>query len=44
MQRKYRLALDEVKRKGVQNNKGSYSIETIPGTNKKYVKFDSTNG
>ncbi len=38
-QRKYRMALDEVKRNGVQNNNMGYSIETIPGTNKKYVKF-----
>ncbi len=38
-QRKYRMALDEVKRNGVKTADGKYSIETIPGTNKKYVKF-----
>lgn len=38
-QRKYRMALDSVRKNGTQNTNGQYSIETIPGTNKKYVKF-----
>lgn len=38
-QRQYRMALESM-RKGNVVSQSSYLIETIPGTNKKYVKFD----